>query len=151
MAEDRVPLMADIFISYSSKHRDLTENLAALLRKHTVWWDYNLESWGSYQKQIDTAIQAASVVVAIWSEGAATSTYVLGEANQALNAGKLINARAPDFPISMVPTPYNALQIEPPRPHRAPPAAAVDPRSVDRQADPPLRRASPNRPPNRAP
>jgi hypothetical protein len=45
--------MADIFISYSSKHRDLIEKLAALIRQegYTVWWDYDLESWGSYQRR----------------------------------------------------------------------------------------------------
>lgn len=106
--------MADVFISYSSKHRDLTEKLAAVLGKegYSVWWDYDLESWGSYQKQIDAALQAATVVVVIWSAGAATSTYVLAEANKALNARKLANARAPDFPVSAVPTPYSALHID---------------------------------------
>lgn len=57
--------MAHVFISYSSRHRDLTAALAALLIKegYSVWWDHNLESWGSYQKQIDAALQAASVDV----------------------------------------------------------------------------------------
>jgi len=106
--------MAHVFISYSSRHRDLTERLAALLGEvgYSVWWDYDLESWASYQRQIDAALQAASVVVVIWSKGAAASTYVLAEANKALNAGNLVNARAPDFPVSAVPTPYNALHID---------------------------------------
>jgi tetratricopeptide (TPR) repeat protein len=106
--------MAHIFISYSSKHRDLTEHLAALLKNegYPVWWDYDLESWGAFQTQIDNALKAASVVVVIWSSGAADSTYVLAEANRALESRKLVNARAPDFPVSAVPPPYNALHVD---------------------------------------
>ena len=101
--------MAHVFIAYSSKHRDLTEKPAA--QGYSVWWDYELESWGSYQKQIDAALQAAAAVVVVWSAAAAASTYVLAETKKALAASRLVNARAPDFPTSAVPTPYNALHI----------------------------------------
>ena len=100
--------MGHVCISYSSKHRDLTERLAALLKSEgfAVWWDYDLESWGSYQTQIDEAWNAASVVVVIWSVGAAASDYVKAEASRAKNARKLVNARALDFPVTGIPTPF---------------------------------------------
>jgi hypothetical protein len=106
--------MAQVFISYSSKHKDLTRRLVSVLEKegYAVWWDHELESWGPYQVQIDKALAAASVVVVIWSEGAAASTYVKAEAIKALSARKLVNARAPDFPLSALPTPFNALHID---------------------------------------
>lgn len=57
--------MADVFVNYSSKYRQLTEMLVALLKKegYSVWGDFDLESWGSYQKQIDAKLAAAKVVV----------------------------------------------------------------------------------------
>lgn len=106
--------MADIFISYSSKHRGLTEKLAAILvaADYTVWWDIELESWGSFRQQIDDALAAAKVVVVIWSEGAAASDYVVGECGKALKAGKLVNVRALEFPSANVPVPFNASHID---------------------------------------
>lgn len=83
-----------------------------MARGYAVWWDFDLESWGSYQSQIDAALAEAAVVVVIWSEGAAASVYVKAEANKALSAGKLINVRPPEFPVSAVPSPYNALHID---------------------------------------
>jgi TIR domain len=116
-------IVADVFISYSHAHTDLTERLAALLARegYTVWWDVALESWQEFQATIDAEIKAAKVIVVIWSPGAAASLYVKAEANKAIGARKLVNARAPDFPFSAIPTPYNAMHIDEPdldEPHR---------------------------------
>jgi hypothetical protein len=50
----------EIFISYSSKHRDLTKTLAAVIEaqygKGSVWWDHALESWGDYEIQVRNAL-----------------------------------------------------------------------------------------------
>jgi hypothetical protein len=43
-----------------------------------------LESWGEYEVQITAALEAASVVVVIWSEGAAASNWVYSEAKVAI-------------------------------------------------------------------
>jgi hypothetical protein len=63
-----------IFISYSSKHRDLTAKLAAELEAvygpGSVWWDQALESWGDYEVQIRNALNEARVVAVIWSKAA---------------------------------------------------------------------------------
>ena len=93
--------MAHVFLSYSSKHRELARQLAAAIEadEYTVWWDHHLESWGSYQKQIRDALDAARVVVVIWSEDARGSDYVYAEARRAFDDGKLVNVCAPEFPM----------------------------------------------------
>lgn len=48
------PVMKPIFISYSSKHRDLTRELADTIEAQygpgSVWWDHDLESRTSYSE-----------------------------------------------------------------------------------------------------
>lgn len=103
--------MAQVFISSSSRHRDLTRDLAARLAAegYTVWWDRELEAWGEYEPQINEALLAADVVVVIWSPGAVASRFVKAEVERALLARKLVNLRAPDFPLSDVPLNYAAV------------------------------------------
>ena len=106
--------MADVFLSYSSRHPELTRQLAAVIEAegYSVWWDRDLESWGSYQRQIRAALDAARVVVVIWSEGACASDYVYAEARRAYEGGKLVNACAPDFPLRDIPEPMNVAHID---------------------------------------
>jgi hypothetical protein len=106
--------MADIFISYSSKHRDLTRRLAALLEKegYSVWWDHAFESRGSYEEQIRAEVERARVVVVIWNEAALESDWVYSEAKRANAAGKLVNALPPGLPVSLVRQPFDAHHID---------------------------------------
>lgn len=80
--------MSHVFLSYSSKHRELTRQLVAVLegQGYTVWWDHALESWGSYATQITAALNKASAVVVIWNEDAARSDWVKAEAEAAHQA-----------------------------------------------------------------
>ncbi len=59
--------VAQIFISYSSKHRELTRALAAAIEAQygadSVWSDRELESRASYSEQIKAALECARVVV----------------------------------------------------------------------------------------
>ena len=63
--------MKPIFISYSSKHRALTRELAEVIEGQygmgSVWWDHALESRASYSEQIKAALEEARVVVVIWT------------------------------------------------------------------------------------
>ena len=97
--------MRHIFISYSSRHRSLTEDFAARLEVAgwPVWWDHALEAYGEYEAQIRQAIDDAGAFVVIWSEGAAQSKFVHVEVHRALRQGKPVNLRAPEFPIDDVP------------------------------------------------
>jgi tetratricopeptide (TPR) repeat protein len=112
--------MADIFISYSSKHRDLTRALAEALEAqgYSVWWDKDLEAYASFRDQIDAALSQARVVVVIWSEGAVASDYVVAEAREALTRGgvggqgRLVNTIAPGFDPTRIPKPMSEFQAE---------------------------------------
>ena len=72
--------MHEIFISYSSKERELTRRLAWAIEKQfgagSVWWDRALESWGSFESQIRAKAGAARAIVVIWNEDAAASGWV---------------------------------------------------------------------------
>lgn len=108
--------MHSIFISYSSRHRELTRQLAAMLETHhgagSVWWDDALEARGPYTGQIDAALAAARVVVVVWTLEATCSTWVRAEATAADAAGKLVNVRPPDLPPGTLPAPFNLHQVE---------------------------------------
>lgn len=101
--------MPHVFISYSSRHRELTRTLVEQLEAegYSVWWDNALEAWGGFEPQIRAALAAAQAVVVVWSEGAAKSDYVYSEAMRAYRAGRLVHCRAPEFPLDGIPQPFD--------------------------------------------
>ena len=108
--------MKPIFISYSSKHRALTRELADVIEwqygADSVWWDHALESRASYSEQIKAALEEARVVVVIWTAGAMTSDYVYAEAVGAHSQGKLVNVRPADMSFRDIPEPFNIHHID---------------------------------------
>lgn len=108
--------MKPIFISYSSKHRDLTRQLAAVLEAQygpgSVWWDTELESRAAYASQIRAALDQARVVVVIWTAGAMVSDYVYAEAQRALEQGKLVNVRPAEVSFRDIPEPFNIHHVD---------------------------------------
>jgi tetratricopeptide (TPR) repeat protein len=104
-----------IFLSYSSKHRDLTRALAEALEvqygQGSVWWDHALESWGDYEVQIRNALNQARVVVVLWSQAAAASDWVKSEASRANRDHRLVNVRATDASWREVPSPYDQHHV----------------------------------------
>jgi adenylate cyclase len=82
--------VADIFISYSSLHRDLTRALAAAIEAQygpgSVWWDQaGLRSGDKFSPEITRALDEAKAVVVVWTQGAVTSDWVYAEAARAAN------------------------------------------------------------------
>lgn len=108
--------MHQIFISYSSKHRELTRDLAAAIEAQygegSVWWDHALESRASYSDQIKAALEQARVVVVIWTAEAMISDYVYAEAVTAQAQGKLVNVRPADTSFRDIPEPFNIHDID---------------------------------------
>jgi predicted acylesterase/phospholipase RssA len=108
--------VAQIFISYSSKHRELTRALSVAIEAQygagSVWWDRELESRASYSEQIKAALERARVVVVIWTAGAIISDYVYAEANTAQAQGKLVNLRPADISFREIPEPFNIYHID---------------------------------------
>ena len=105
-----------IFISYSSKHRELTAELAAVLEAQygagSVWWDKELEARAAYAPQIRAALEQAHVVVVVWTASAMVSDYVYAEAQRALESSKLINVRPADMSFRDIPEPFNIHHID---------------------------------------
>ncbi|MFO1206471.1 MAG: tetratricopeptide repeat protein [Burkholderiales bacterium] len=108
--------MKPIFISYSSKHRDLTRKLSGVIEEQygagSVWWDQELESRASYSEQIKAALEGARVVVVIWTAGAMISDYVYAEAVRAQEHAKLVNVRPGDMSFRDIPEPFNIHHID---------------------------------------
>lgn len=84
--------MADVFVSYSRKNRDRVELVSGGLAGggYSVWWDERLAPSDDYAMLIESEIDEARCVVVAWSASARQSLWVRAEANEALDAGKLV-------------------------------------------------------------
>jgi TIR domain-containing protein len=103
--------MADVFISYASPDRFKAEKLAALLESkgYTVWFDKALKPAEQYRDAIMTEIDAARVVVCIWTPSSIRSEWCRAEANRARVTGKLIPVRSGDLSHDQIPLPFGEL------------------------------------------
>jgi hypothetical protein len=83
--------VADLFISYASEDRDRVRPLAEALkaRGFSVWWDRALVAGDEYATVIARELEAAKVVVAVWTKASALSHFVRDEAERARAAGRL--------------------------------------------------------------
>ena len=84
--------MADVFVSYSRANRDRVGALADAIEESdfSLWWDGRLGPGEDYGQAIEREIAAAGAVVVAWSATARESLWVRAEANEALDAGKLV-------------------------------------------------------------
>jgi len=106
--------MADIFISYSSQHRDLTCELATAIEQRfgagSVWWDQaGLRAGDRFSPEITRALDAAKAVVVVWTQGAVTSDWVYAEAVRAGNQRKVVTVHADDLDLNLIPLPFNVF------------------------------------------
>lgn len=101
--------MADVFLSYSRTDADLAERLARSLQKEgwSVWWDPAIRPHEDYSKVIDEEIEAALVVLVLWSAKAAESPWVRSEASFGLEEKKLVQARIDE---ARLPRPFDQFQ-----------------------------------------
>jgi len=75
--------MADIFIAYSSRDRDLVSRLVELLSPQwSVWWDDKII--GDFSKVIETEMGMAKCLLPIWSSSSRESANVRDELDLAL-------------------------------------------------------------------
>jgi hypothetical protein len=84
--------MADVFVSYSRANRDRITGVSDAIEAsgYSVWWDRRLTPSDDYAMLIEREISAAPAVVVAWSETARQSLWVRAEANEALDAGQLV-------------------------------------------------------------
>jgi TIR domain len=101
--------MADVFISYSKPHIQLTRDLAADLETKglTVWWDTDLVAGESFRQRIIQELHDCKAAIVIWTPQSVSSDYVISEAERARKAGKLIQVRTEEVEPGELPPPFD--------------------------------------------
>ena len=100
--------MADIFVSYAHHNRRKVEPISANLQQagFSLWWDDSLRAGDDFTMVIERELRDAKCAVVVWSEAARNSLWVRAEATEALDAGKLVQARLdgvkPPLPFTVV-------------------------------------------------
>src|SRR5262245_4614152 len=84
--------MADIFISYSNLDRDLAKAVAAELQTagFSVWWDRALLGGQDFRREIQAQLLQSKYVVVIWTRNSVQSRWVIDEAEEAAQVGRLV-------------------------------------------------------------
>ncbi|HEX5685664.1 MAG TPA: toll/interleukin-1 receptor domain-containing protein [Ideonella sp.] len=84
--------MAGLFISYAHEDKPFVADLAHALTEagHAVWWDRALDVGGEFRLQLQAELDAAALVLVVWSERSRVSRFVADEADLALTQGKLL-------------------------------------------------------------
>lgn len=102
--------MADIFVSYAHKNRPRVAEISGALEQggYQLWWDRQLESGADYGTLIERELDAAGCVVVAWSAAARQSLWVRAEANEALDAGKLVQVNLDG---AKLPLPFTMLHF----------------------------------------
>ena len=84
--------MHDIFLSYASEDRTRASQLADALGKQgwEVWWDRTILPGKTFDRVIESELNAATCVIVLWSKTSVESRWVRAEAGDALDKGRLI-------------------------------------------------------------
>ncbi len=94
---------ADVFLSYARENRATAEQLANALISGglRVWWDRDLYGGDDFVAVIDAQLQAAAVVVVLWSADSAKSAFVRDECMRARDASKLLPVRIEEIKLPL--------------------------------------------------
>ena len=84
--------MTDVFISYKREEREQARALAEALAAHgfSVWWDAELLPGEQYRAVTLQILQSCRAAIVIWSPLSIASSWVLDEAQRAMERGVLI-------------------------------------------------------------
>lgn len=84
--------MAGVFLSYDHDNAAKARSIALALEKagHSVWWDLHVRSGSQFSKVIEESLNAADVVVVLWSKHAVDSAWVRDEAAFGRDTGRLV-------------------------------------------------------------
>ena len=106
---ERGPL-ADIFVSCSRLDQERVKPVVDRLGSlgYSVWWDKRERTGRAHADEVESQIESARAVLALWSASARNSTWVWAEAARALDAGKLAQARLDAIEL---PPPFDALEV----------------------------------------
>lgn len=91
--------MIDVFLSYCSANRPAAAALARFLegRGWSVWWDRKIAPGTRYDREIETALDAAGCVVVLWTKESVESEWVRDEAMEAHSRRNLIPVQIEDI------------------------------------------------------
>ena len=86
---------SDVFISYARENRATAEQLADALAEQglRVWWDRDIAAGSEFSEVIEAQLDAARVVLALWSHDSVRSAFVRDESARALKSAKLLPVR----------------------------------------------------------
>lgn len=101
--------MTDVFISYSREDRDRVRPIVEALQHEgwDVWWDPSIPLRGQ-NDIVDSKLEAAGVVLTVWSHGSRKSEYVRSEATAGLTKNKLVQISID--PVAMM-APFNQVAV----------------------------------------
>jgi TIR domain/YARHG domain len=107
--------MADIFISYSNTDRSMASELAEFLQEqgYSVRWDQQLSAGQQFVGSITDALGDAKAAIVIWTPTSIKSRWVLGEAEAAATAEKLVPVRESSLSENQLPIGFRALHTIP--------------------------------------
>ncbi len=90
--EPAVKKPATLFLSYSRADRMVAEKLGTALKNagFEVWWDALIEGGAVFTKSIETALNAADVVIVLWSQASVQSDWVRDEAGRGRDRKRLV-------------------------------------------------------------
>ncbi len=83
---------ATIFLSYARADRAIAERLKDALKNagFEVWWDALIEGGAQFTQSIDAALNAADVVVVLWTQASVQSDWVRDEAGRGRDRKRLV-------------------------------------------------------------
>lgn len=81
----------DIFLSYSSNDKERVRPIVEAIEKEgfTLWWDDNIPPGTTWRAFIQENLDAAQVVVVIWSKSSVKRRFVIDEAEEGLQRESL--------------------------------------------------------------
>ena len=84
--------MARVFLSYAREDAPSAKILAEAIAAHghEPWWDEHIRGGARFAAEIDRELQAADVVIVLWSDAAVKSPWVLDEAAEGRDSGRLL-------------------------------------------------------------
>jgi hypothetical protein len=100
--------MADIFISYKKEDAGRVIRLVEALRGEgfSVWWDHGIKAGSEWDRAIRQELDAARLVIAVWSEASVGAIWVKEEANFGKTRGILLPVKIdnvdPPFGFTMI-------------------------------------------------
>jgi hypothetical protein len=106
--------MADVFISYSQKDREVAQALGDFLTEHgyDIWWDYELVGGVKFRNAIKAELTAAKAAIVIWSAHSIESDWVIEEAEEAKYSNKLIATRIEGLDYRNIPLGFRGVQTD---------------------------------------